>query len=139
MERTDNLDRRRVNLEGLIKKLRDVTLAVQIMPFVCTFVYIICMIFYWFSNDTIHNILDTLFYVSPIVVVQMLILSRLLRLCMWHRVACILPVVPQFIVLLDYTLVIFSVQARLYSIATMLIMSCLLLVAAYKVFFANGR
>ena len=79
-------------------------------------------------------ILDTLFYVSPVVVVEFLILSKILRLCSWHRTACVLPLIPQVTVILDYTFVSFSEHVAEYSIATFSIMCILLLVAAYNVF-----
>lgn len=127
-------DRHRLNLEGLINKLRSVTLAVQIMPFVYTSIYLICMFFYWFASETVLAILDTLFYVSPIVVVQFLVLSKSLRLCKWHKTACSLPLIPQVTVVLDHTFVKFSENVAIYSVATMMIMSVLLLIAAYNVF-----
>lgn len=127
-------DRQRLNLEGLIRKLRSVTLAVQIMPFVYTSVYLVCMIFYWFASETVLFILDTLFFVSPIVVVQFLVLSRSLRLCRWHKIACSLPLIPQLSVILYHTIVDFSEYVAICSIATMMVMSILLLIAAYNVF-----
>lgn len=127
-------DQQRLRLEGIIKKLRSVTLAVQIMPFCYTFLYLVAMVFYLFSDDAVVNILDTLFYVSPVVVVQFLILSRSLRLCKWHKIACSLPIVPQIMVILDRTLLFFSERAAEVSVAAMILMSVLLLIAAYNVF-----
>ena len=104
------------------------------MPFVYTSIYLICMFFYWFASETVLAILDTLFYVSPIVVVQFLVLSKSLRLCKWHKTACSLPLIPQVTVVLDHTFVKFSENVAIYSVATMMIMSVLLLIAAYNVF-----
>lgn len=104
------------------------------MPFVYTSIYLICMFFYWFASETVLAILDTLFYVSPIVVAQFLVLSKSLRLCKWHRTACSLPLIPQITVVLDHTFVNFSENVAIYSVATMMIMSVLLLISAYNVF-----
>lgn len=92
------------------------------------------MAFYWFANETVLRILDTLFYVSPVVVAQFLILSKSLRLCAWHRTACLLPLIPQITIVLDNTVVVFSKNVALFSIASMAFMSVLLLIAAYNVF-----
>ena len=93
------------------------------------------MICYWSANELILTIMDSLFYISPIVVVQFLVLSRALRLCIWHKVACALPIAPQVAVLLDGTVITFSENSAKFSIVLMALMSAVLLFAAYKVFF----
>ena len=128
-------DRQRLDLEGLIKKLRSVTIAVQIMPFIYTLLYLVCMVFYLFADESTLTALDTLFYVSPLVVAEFLVLSYALRLCKWHRMACLLPLIPQIMVGLDSTFLFFSGRVAVYSIVTLAIMSALLLIAAYNVFF----
>lgn len=97
------------------------------------------MVLYLFADERTITILDTLLYVSPIVIVQFLILSKALRLCGWHKTACSLPLIPQITVLLDNTFVSFSRHAAEYSVITMIIMYVLLLISAYKVFFCNER
>lgn len=134
MTNTENSDQRRLNLEGLVRKLRYVTLAVQIMPFIYTVLYLISMVFYLFSSDVVIKILDTLFYVSPVVIVYSLVLSKLLRLCVWHKTACILPLIPQVLVILDRTFILFSQSAMIICVSSMAIMCVLLLISAYHVF-----
>lgn len=90
--------------------------------------------FYWFADESVLKILDTLLYVSPVVVVQFLVLSKSLRLCKWHRTACALPLIPQTMVILDSTFISFSKNAAIFSIASMAVMCLLLLVSAYNVF-----
>lgn len=128
-------DQRRLKLEGLIKRLRSVTLCVQIMPFAYTSLYLVAMIFYLFVDGPIISILDTLFYVSPVVVVQSLVLSNLLKLCFWHKIACTLPIAPQIPVVLDNTVISLSGLAALINITTTMIVAIILLIAAYNVFF----
>jgi hypothetical protein len=130
------LDQPRLNLKGLIEKLRQVTLAVQIMPFIYTLLYLVAMICYWSASELLLKILDSLFYISPVVVIQFLVLSRSLRLCIWHKVACTLPLMPQVAVLLDSTVMTFSENLAKGSVILMALMSALLLIAAYKVFFS---
>lgn len=77
---------------------------------------------------------DTLFYVSPIVVVGLLILSRLLRLCRWHKTACILPLLPQVVSFVDYYVIELTEVAAQVSIILFGSMSVFLLFAAYNVF-----
>lgn len=81
--------------------LRDVTVAVKIAPFIIVFLYIICNISYMFTDDDTQTILDSLFYVSPVFIGFLLVLSHILRMCVWHKIECVLPLVPQFALLVD--------------------------------------
>lgn len=121
-------------IKHVISKLRAITLTVQIIPFAYTFLYILTLILYLFASDSVLSVLDTLLYISPIVLVFSLIQSRVLKLCRWHKTACILPVVPQVNILLDRYIYEFSVRAELVHISVILLMSVLLLVAAFNVF-----
>ena len=132
-------DQQRLNLEGLIKKLRTVTLAVQLFPFIYVSLYLVTMVFYLFASEKVMGILDSLFYVSPVIVAQFLALSRILRLCRWHKLACSLPLFPQVSVALDHTVILFSERAVEIHIITMMIMSSLLLISAYRVFFYGRK
>jgi len=106
------------------------------MPFIYTLLYLVAMICYWSASELLLKILDSLFYISPVVVIQFLVLSRSLRLCIWHKVACTLPLMPQVAVLLDSTVMTFSENLAKGSVILMALMSALLLIAAYKVFFS---
>lgn len=121
-------------IKYVISKLRAITLTVQIIPFAYTFLYILTLILYLFASDSVLAVLDTLLYVSPIVVVCSLIQSRVLKLCRWHKTACVLPVSPQINILIDRYIYEFPVRAELVHISVILLMSVLLLIAAYNIF-----
>jgi hypothetical protein len=127
-------DRKPLDLAGLVKKLKYVTLAVQLMPFVYTVPYLITLIITSKAPEPIVVLFDTLFYVSPIVVVGLLILSRLLRLCRWHKTACILPLLPQVVSFVDYYVIELTEVAAQVNIILFGSMSVFLLFAAYNVF-----
>lgn len=74
-------------IKYLIDKLRYITLAVQILPFVYSFFYILSLAMYLICDESALRILDTLFYVSPIVVCAFLVESHILKLCKWHKAA----------------------------------------------------
>ena len=129
-------------IKYLIGKLRSITLAAQIMPFAYSALYIFCMALYVSAPDNIVRVADTLFYVSPAVVVMFLIESRILKLCKWHKTACSLPLVPQIAVFIDWHMCPLSTAGAYIAIAVPAVMSILLLVAAYNVFLKpkhNGR
>ena len=127
-------DQRRLDLESLVKKLRYITAAVQVIPFIYSFIYIACMVLYLFCSDNIASFCDTMFYVSPISVVPMLIFSRLLRMCIWHRAACVLPIAPQALSIIDRYIVEFPWSAGVITIAISILLLSALLLCAYKVF-----
>ena len=76
-----------------------------------------------------------LFYISPVTIVAFLLLSKLLHLCKWHKTACIIPAIPQVVSLFDYYIyTLTDLSVNIVNIVLVL-MTVLLLVAAYKVFF----
>lgn len=93
------------------------------------------MVLYLFCSEPIARLCDSLFYVSPVTVAMFLVLSKILRLCIWHRAACIVPIVPQMVSLADYYIV--ELPISLTAIINILIATLLtiLLFSAYKVFF----
>lgn len=123
-----------LDIAGLVEKLRYVTAAVQILPFIYSLLYIVCMILYLFCSDTIAGICDSIFYVSPISIIAFLVLSKLLRMCVWHRTACILPVVPQILSLVDRYVVEFPWSAGVITLIVSMASFLALLLCAYKVF-----
>lgn len=104
------------------------------MPFIYTVPYVVSIIASYFLSYDSARIFDTLFYVSPITVGAFLVLSRLLRLCKWHRTACILPLLPHVVSFIDYYIIELTEVAAQVNIILFGSMAVLLLVAAYNVF-----
>lgn len=127
-------DRKTLDLAGLVKKLRYVTLAIQLMPFVYTVPYLVTLIITLQASESVVVLFDTLFYVSPVVVAGLLILSKLLCLCRWHKTACVLPLLPQIVSFIDYYIIELTEIAAQVNIILFGSMAILLLIAAYNVF-----
>jgi len=124
-----------IDLKRLVNTLRRVTTAVQILPFIYSSLYIAVLLLYNHASDNTLLVLDSLFYVSPVVIISFLLLSRVLRLCCWHKTACVVPAIPQAVNMIDYFVISFEdVYASAFNYM-ILAMVLLLLVAAYKVFF----
>lgn len=132
-------DPQRLNLEGLVRKLRSVTLAVQLLPFVYGFFFVLAMVAYLVLPEWVSVVCDHMFYVSLVVIIYNLILSRTLRLCGWHKAACVVPLFPELVSVADQTVIELSEDAAVINIWTIATMTFVLLVSAYKVFFSNGR
>lgn len=129
----------RADFKRYITILRNATLAVQIIPFAYSLIYILVLLFYGKMTEGVEVTLDTLFYVSPVQVLCFLILSKVLRLCKWHRMACMLPLFPQIVSFVDYYIIELTELEGYVTNMTTIAMSVLLLVSAYNVFFINGR
>lgn len=104
------------------------------MPFVYGGFYVVSLFLYTVGTEETATICDTLFYISPVVVVEFLILSRLLRLCKWHRMACCVPVIPQVVSMIDYYIIELSEILVLVDLFVYMSSVIILLISAYKVF-----
>ena len=130
MDNKDGRDR----ILALIEKLRKITLVVQVAPFIYTGLYILIIVTYLFASESVLSVLDTLFYVSPVVIVVFLVESKVLNLCKWHKLACSLPLLPQIEVAFDRYVYECSLSEAQVLVSLVALMAVLLLVAAYKVF-----
>lgn len=104
------------------------------MPFIYTAIYLISISLSYAIPEDYIWILDTLFYVSPVTISAFLVLSKLLRLCRWHKTACVLPLLPQVVSFTDYYIIELTEVAAQVNIILFGSMAVILLVAAYNVF-----
>ena len=130
----DNQGESDERIKRLILTLRDITLAVQIAPFVISLLYILGITAQLlFSVDT-SWLFSIILYTPPPIILIMLIFSRMLHLCKWHRLACALPLVPFCFTMIDAYLIELSDIAVWILNGLALAMIIMLLMAAYNVF-----
>lgn len=121
------------DIMAIVFILRKVTAIVKVYPFIYTFLYILCMFGYMIFSEGMCVLLDQLFYTSPIVVSCNVLLSYALKLCKWHRLQCILPMIPLLPLLVDYIYPLNNIAVGVNT--TFIIALCLLsIVNAYFVF-----
>ena len=130
MDRQD----RGVDFKKYIIILKRATIYVQFLPFIYSFFYIVILVAYPFISESTAVLLDSIFYISPIFMAGMLVLSKLLHLCRWHRMACIVPIISQAPVFVDDHIISLTRIEAIISNSTVVVMSVVLLIAAYKVF-----
>lgn len=118
---------------SLVVILRRVTNVVKVAPFVVAFFYLLTILSYMFMSDTFISILDFVVYTSPLCVVFLLILSRLLYLCKWHRLECVLPFICMLPALIDGFIPLTSIATYINAI-TLIFLIVVSLVNAYFVF-----
>ena len=89
------------NIEGAIQILRKATATVKVAPFAFALLYLVALVLYLLFNDTIATMTDLLFYVSPVAVFFNLRMSKIFKMCKWHRLECLLPLLPIVIVFIN--------------------------------------
>ena len=131
----------RLQLNSIIDSQVRIVLAVQIAPFVYTLLFLLVFVLAFFStNETMLTAIDYFCFISPIVVVAHIVYSRMLRFCVWHRLACALPLLPQAVDLYDTYISSFSVGQIIVVKVTIFVTICLYFLFAYGTFFSrNGR
>jgi len=113
-------------------------MAVQVLPFVYTGMFVFLFAAYSFCQGVWLDIIDYFFFVSPAVIAAHLIYSRMLMMCRWHRIACSLPLLPQSVDLFDTYVYHFGHNAWIAISVTILATTILFMIAIYKVFFTDG-
>lgn len=124
----------RHNIETVISILRESTRIAKIAPFAFVFVYMLIMVSYMLFSDNVAVILDTLFYVSPMTVVLLWLLSRAFKLCSWHRFECVLSLIPQIPIFFDDYISQFDYAGAFVNISVVGLLFLLSLINAYFVF-----
>lgn len=128
------MEREERKILGAIQILRRVTKTVKIAPFVLAVLYMLSMIGYMVFSDTIATILDYLFYISPSTIVILLILSKSTKMCVWHRLECMLPMVSMLPALFDNLIIELTNVAAYINASTIALIFLLSLLNAYFVF-----
>lgn len=124
----------RTGIDKIISVVRYSTVLVKVMPFCFTLFYLIDILGYIFlSKDAIYWF-DLCVYVSPIVVLYELILSKIFHLCKWHRLECILPMFGLLPVLVDMFIVKIGSYGQLVNWIIVVAVFTLSLINAYFVF-----
>ena len=116
----------------VVKILRNATKVVKLMPFIYAIVYILCMVGYLLFSDEVATLLDKLFYVSPVSIIFSLCLSRTLKMCVWHKIECILPLLPTLLVFVDEFIMQFTV---LYAYINVILISFLCIASLINAYF----
>lgn len=117
----------------IIGILRRVTTMVKVLPFLGAVCYLFGIIGYLFLPEVALDVIDLLFYLSPLCMTFLLILSKTLHLCGWHRFECVLPFIASIPFIVDRYIVPISPYANVDVIGIIIIFSASL-INAYFVF-----
>lgn len=126
-------------LNKLVNILRRATRLVQLIPFVYLFFYAFYMIISTFASDGFLYFIESLIAVRPAVIIGMLVASRLFELCIWHRVACLIPGASQIENYIDNFIITFT-QNEVITINLIIgLLSVVFLVKAHRHFFYGRK
>ena len=120
-------------LNKVLDVLRGITAAVKVTPFVYSGLFVIILFLYNVCGENVQDLLDRLFYISPIFVIIMLVYSRILEMCKWHRMACVIPLVPQVVDLLDSHYELTQIEVYSCNVCS-IFLAIFLVVCGFKVF-----
>lgn len=131
----------RLPLNRIIDSQVRIVLAVQLAPFIYNLLFLVVFSLAFFSsNVTMLTAVNYMCFISPLVVVAHLVYSWMLRFCVWHRLACALPILPQMVDLYDTYVSEFTVEQIIIVKATIIVTVLLYFIFAYGTFFSrNGR
>lgn len=90
-----------------------------------------------FLPDTLFCIVDDIVCVSPASMGVMLLAAHLLKLCVWHKTACLLPMASRVTEFVDNFIITFT-QNEVVIINTLLGLAVVaFIIAAYRHFFSR--
>lgn len=92
----------------LVAVMRKVTRTAQLLPFAYLALYAVVLLTELFLPETLFCIVDDVACVSPLSVGVMLTASHILRLCVWHKTACVLPMLSRVTEYIDTCIITFT-------------------------------
>ncbi len=91
----DSRDQRQGAVSRLVDKLRKTTRLFQILPFAYLTLFVAYLVLDICAGEKTLCLIDAVAYGSPAVAACALFMSKLLGLCIWQKVACLLPMTAQ--------------------------------------------
>lgn len=79
----------------VLSVLRKITRAAKFLPFLYLAVFGLVSICEVWTAEEQNELINTLLYIPPPIVFLSLFLSKILKLCIWHKTACLIPTLSQ--------------------------------------------
>jgi hypothetical protein len=120
--------------QDIVSILKRVTAIVKVAPFVIALLYILSTIMY-LLDENLTGYADMICYTSPVIIIMLLLLSKTLKLCVWHRLQCCLPLLPYLVDFIDNSLYKLNIVVCFLNTLLILLVCLLSLINAYFVFY----
>lgn len=114
------------NILSAFRILKSVTLFVKSFPFIYAALYIFLFLLQLLVSEDAYYLVSNIVFISPITIVAFICLSFKLKMCVWHRAQCALPLIPQAISIIDsyfYEFGEYSILILIFAIVFMIIAS----------------
>lgn len=122
------------NLKLILSVIRKTTKAIKLFPFLYMVLLLTLMPFISFGSIEMTEDISGLIYMPLVMIIFLVYLSYCVKLCKWHRLQCVLPLIPQVIVFIDENVYEFSENIAIIFIVTYTLLFILSLINAYFVF-----
>ena len=132
----ENQDRKAVS--RIVYILRRTTRVVQLLPFAYLVVYALLLFTERYIPDSVYSVINELLNVPTAVILLFIFLSHLLKLCAWHKVACLIPLISRAINAFDGFVMALTEQEVVIINTTIGIGTTLFIIVAIKKLLGNG-
>ena len=118
--------------------MRRLTRFVQLAPFAYVLLYALYMLMGSLLPEETLCAIDSVAINSPLVTGGMMVLSKLMNLCRWHKAAVLIPSTSQIEGYIDSFVITFTQEEIFFINLSIGLFSLLFLALAHKHFFGNG-
>lgn len=122
------------SLRLILSVVRKTTRAIKLFPFLYIVLYLILLPFMAFGDIDMTEEISSMIYMSLVAIIFLVYLSYCVKLCKWHRLQCILPIIPQIVVVTDESVWEVDVNFALIFTIVYSLLIILSLINAYFVF-----
>ena len=133
----DSQDQRSA-VKRLVDVLRGITRFVQFLPFAYLLLYAVLLLTEPFLTDGFMARVSALTYVPPSAVAVLLVLSKSLKLCAWHKTACVFPLSSRVTDFIDNYMLQFTQNEIILINAILGMLALCFIIETYRHFF-HGR
>lgn len=123
----------------LVSILKRVTRFVQVVPFVYLALYGLVLLTDSAGWCIPAGVIDSVMYVSPVVAAGVFPLSMVLRLCNWHKAACLMPYASRLENIVDQYIYQFSGQEAAIINAALAAAVIIFLIICNRHFYGRKR
>lgn len=94
-------DPSRADLSRILRKYRKVVRIMRLVPFLYLCLFAIVGLTSYILPERLSCVIDCTMFVSPVVSAGTILLSGVLGMCRWHKVACLLPYSSRIVTFID--------------------------------------
>ena len=123
----------------IIAVLRKVTRGAQLVPFAYLLLLAFVLLFEPLLSDAAFNAINELLYMPPAVFGIGFLLSRTLKLCVWHKISCAIPLIPQVENYIDGYIIEFTQNEVILINVALGILTLAFIIQAIKHFFYGRK